>query len=192
MHNANYNKMNQNENIHFEKYKLLINEIDEHTAILDDIHHKHMNCKNGCALCCIDFSVFPIEFYYLLNQLKAQNVKHKSDSDLSTDICVFLLNNSCTIYNQRPIMCRTHGLPLLYANDNGDWELSACELNFTEFNFDDFTMENTLPQDKYNSKLFLLNREFIAEFKDKKYGELDLIPLKELAIQLLKNEKQIL
>ena len=192
MHNANFNKMNKNENIHFEKYKLLLHEIDQHTAFLDDMHHKHLKCKNGCALCCIDFSVFPIEFYFMLNELKEQNVKHEPDRDLSTDICIFLLNNSCTIYNQRPIMCRTHGLPLLYANDNGEWELSACELNFTEFNFDDFTMENTLPQDKYNSKLFLLNREFIADFKDKKYGEMDLIPLKELAIQLFKNEKQIL
>jgi hypothetical protein len=42
-------------------------------------------------------------------------------------------------------------------------------------------MENTLPQDKYNSKLFLLNKEFIAEFTDRKYGEMDLISLKELA-----------
>jgi len=184
--------MNQNENIHFEKYKLLINEIDQHTAFLEYMHHKHMKCKNGCALCCIDFSVFPIEFYYLLNELKEQNVKHEPDSDLSTEICVFLRSNSCTIYNQRPIMCRTHGLPILYANDNGEWELSACELNFTEFDFDEFTDENTLPQDKYNSKLFLLNREFIAEFKDKKYSEFDLIPLKELGNQLYINEKQIL
>jgi len=89
-------------------------------------------------------------------------------------------------------MCRTHGLPILYANDNGEWELSACELNFTEFDFDEFTDENTLPQDKYNSKLFLLNREFIAEFKDKKYSEFDLIALKELGNQLYINEKQIL
>jgi Fe-S-cluster containining protein len=184
--------MNKNENIHFEKYKLLLNEIDQRTAFLDDMHHKHLKCKNGCALCCIDFSVFPIEYYFILNELNKQNVKHKPDKDLSTDICVFLLNNSCTIYNQRPIMCRTHGLPLLYANNNGEWELSACELNFTEFDFNNFTMENTLPQDKYNSKLFLLNREFIAEFKDKKYGEFDLIPLKELRKQLYINEKQIL
>lgn len=87
-------------------------------------------------------------------------------------------------------MCRTHGLPILYANDTGEWELSACELNFTEFDFNDFTMENTLPQDKYNSKLFLLNREFIAEFKDKKYGEFDLIPMRELALHI-KNKQVI-
>jgi Fe-S-cluster containining protein len=184
--------MRNKDKIHFEKYKVLLGEIDKHSAILEVLHKKHIKCKNGCALCCIDFSVFPIEFYFMLNELKEQNVKHEPDRDLSTDICIFLLNNSCTIYNQRPIMCRTHGLPLLYAYNNGEWELSACELNFTEFNFDDFTMENTLPQDKYNSKLFLLNREFIAEFKDKKYGEMDLIPLKELGKQLYINEKQIL
>jgi uncharacterized protein len=81
---------------------------------------------------------------------------------------------------------------LIYANDDGDWELSACELNFTEFDFEDFTPENTLPQDKYNSKLFLLNREFIEDIKDKKYGELDLISMKELSLQLFNNQKQVL
>jgi len=183
--------MIKSNNIHFEKYKVLLKEIDLHAASLDEVHHKHMKCKNGCALCCIDFSVFPVEFYFILNELTNENIKHGKEGNLNDEVCAFLTNNSCTIYQQRPIMCRTHGLPLLYANDDGDFELSVCELNFAEFDFDDFTMENTLPQDKYNSKLFLLNREFIAEFKDEKYGEMDLIPLKELARKLIKNEKQI-
>lgn len=177
--------MIKSKNIHFEKYKLLISEIDKHAATLEEVHNKHMKCKNGCALCCIDFSVFPVEFYFILNELKNENIMHEKSGYLNNEVCAFLRNNSCTIYQQRPIMCRTHGLPLLYANDNGEWELSACELNFTDFDFENFTMENTLPQDKYNSKLFLLNKEFIAEFTDKKYGELDLIPLKELAKQLI-------
>jgi hypothetical protein len=80
-------------------------------------------------------------------------------------------------------------LPLLYANDDGEWELSACELNFTDYDFEDFTPENTLLQDRYNSKLFLLNREFIAEFTDKKYDEMDLIPMKQLGKHLFKTEK---
>lgn len=181
--------MTKSDNIQFVKYKILLNEIQKQTIILEEMHREHMQCRNRCDLCCIDFSVFPIEFYFILNELKKKNFKPESDVNTENEICVFLKNSSCTIYQQRPIMCRTHGLPILYANDNGEWELSACELNFTEFDFDDFTMENTLPQDKYNSKLFLLNREFIAEFKDKKYGEFDLIPLKELGNQLYINEK---
>jgi hypothetical protein len=183
--------MNSGNNIHFEKYKLLLSEIDNHTASLEEVHHKHMKCKNGCSLCCMDFSVFPVEFYFILNELKNENIKHGKNGDLNNEICAFLRNHSCTIYQHRPIMCRTHGLPLLYANDEGDWELSACELNFTDYDFEDFTPENTLPQDRYNSKLFLLNREFIAEFTDKKYGELDLIPMKQLAKHLFENEKQL-
>ena len=121
-----------------------------------------------------------------MNEIEKQKAKHELDKNLKGVTCAFLKNHSCTIYNHRPVMCRTHGFPLIYINDNDEYELSACELNFTEFDFGDFTMENTLPQDKFNSKLFILNREFIAEFKDKKYSEMDLIPLKNLAEQISK------
>jgi Fe-S-cluster containining protein len=93
---------------------------------------------------------------------------------------VFLVNHQCQIYKSRPTICRTHGLPLLYTNNEGEWELSACELNFAEFE-DEFSESNTFPQDKYNSKLFLINKEFIKNFKEKKYNEMDLIPIKNLA-----------
>ena len=96
------------------------------------------------------------------------------------DSCVFLQNHICTIYKSRPAICRTHGLPLLFTNDEGEWQLSACELNFTKFNFEKFTLDNTYPQDKYNSQLFLLNRKFIAEYREEHFEEFDLIPLKKL------------
>lgn len=176
--------MKKTENKHFEEYKKLIKKIDQHTESLEDIHKKHMKCKNGCDLCCIDFSIFPVEYYFILKETEKLNLASESVTNPSSNTCAFLKNHSCTIYEQRPIMCRTHGLPLIYANDDGDFELSACELNFTEFDFEDFTGENTLAQDKYNSKLYLLNKAFIAEFKGKKYNETDLISMKELAEQI--------
>jgi len=186
LQNFNIELMSKNDNIHFRKYKNLVKEIDQHTASLENVHQKHMKCKNGCDLCCIDFSIFPIEFHYILSELNKENKKPELAEKSEKEICTFLKNHSCTIYKQRPVMCRTHGLPLLYANDDGDFELSACELNFTEFDFEDFTMENTLPQDKYNSKLYILNRDFIADFTEKKYFEQDLIPLKELSNRIKK------
>ena len=181
--------MTKTEAVQFLKYKILLNEIQQQTSFLEELHHKNMKCRNGCDLCCIDFSIFPVEFYFILSKLKKKNFETEIGQDSRNEICVFLKNGSCAIYQYRPIMCRTHGLPLLYANDNSEFELSACELNFTDFDFDDFTYENTLPQDKYNSKLFMLNREFVADFQDKKYSEMDLIPLKELRKHLLKTEK---
>jgi Fe-S-cluster containining protein len=166
---------------HFKKYKNLVAEIEQSAKPLEEMHSKHMLCKNGCDLCCIDFSIFPVEFYYILSELKKSGTKLELELLQKGNTCAFLKNHSCTIYAHRPIMCRTHGLPLIYVNDDDEYELSACELNFTEFDFEDFTMENTLPQDKFNSKLFLLNRDFIADFTDLMYSETDLIPMKELA-----------
>jgi Fe-S-cluster containining protein len=172
--------MDKGKNKHFDKYLSLRNKIESHSAKLAKEHSKQMLCKKGCSMCCMDYSIFPIEFYFIVNDFKEKEIEFKSLSESNEDVCAFLENQVCSMYEQRPIICRTHGLPLLFMNDNSEWELSACELNFTEFDFGEFTLDNTFPQDKFNSKLFMLNKEFIAGFQDKKYGEMDLIPIKEL------------
>lgn len=159
---------------------MLRNKIDNLTNNLAESHAGHMECKKGCDMCCMDYSIFPIEFHSIVNDMNSIELAPKISSDKKENICLFLIKHVCSIYQQRPIICRTHGLPLLFMNDNSDWELSACELNFTEFNFEEFTLENTFPQDKYNSKLFLLNKAFIADFQENKYNEFDLIPIKKL------------
>lgn len=139
-----------------------------------------MACKKGCAMCCMDYSIFPIEFYSIREALSTQKLTGTADTADNSNSCVFLKNNACSIYSERPIICRTHGLPLLYMNDNSEWELSACELNFRSFDMDDFTPENTFPQDKFNSELFMLNKTFIATLETESFGEFDLIPIKNL------------
>jgi uncharacterized protein len=172
---------------HISAYRKLRQKVDAISMELSEKHARHLQCKKGCDLCCMDYSILPVEFYSILEELKSRGFKtenlqlnKKKDED-----CIFLKNHVCTIYESRPLICRTHGLPLLYTNNNGDWELSTCELNFNDFNFDHFSEENTFPQDKFNSKLFLINREFIAESKDgKPIGEFELLPLKKLAEKL--------
>lgn len=164
----------------FEDYKILRKEIDELSNNLAKNHSEHMKCKKACDMCCMDYSIFPIEFHSILNDLKEKKTVPEFSSERKENVCVFLNKHVCSIYQQRPIICRTHGLPLLFMNDNSDWELSACDLNFKSYNFEEFTLENTFPQDKYNSKLYLLNKAFIADFQEKEYEEFDLIPIKNL------------
>jgi uncharacterized protein len=179
--------MKKNKNIWMDKYRAIRKKVDAVSFSLSQTHATHLQCKKGCDLCCMDYSILPVEFYSILEELKnrgykAENFQRNAKND---EDCIFLKNHACTIYESRPLICRTHGLPLLYANDDGEWELSACELNFNDFNFDNFSEENTFPQDKYNSKLFLINHEFIAEFKEEnQFGEFDLLPLKKLAEKL--------
>lgn len=170
-------------------YFELREKIDELAGSLEKLHHNHLSCKMGCDLCCMDYSIFPVEFYSIANALKTKDIQVDIPNVNTDNSCVFLKNHKCTIYEERPIICRTHGLPLLYMNEESEWELSACELNFTEFDMEEFTNENTFPQDKFNSELFMLNKEFIAGFSEKEYKEFDLIPIRELA-ETIKNKKK--
>lgn len=164
------------------KYYKLRKDIDSVSAKLEVKHRKHLECKAGCDLCCMDYGVLPVEFFSIIEELKANNFDKATLPPIpeNDDSCVFLKNHVCTIYQSRPVICRTHGLPLLFTNNEGEWQLSACELNFTQFNFENFTTENIYPQDKINSKLFLLNKDFISDFKAENFEEFDLIPLKKL------------
>ncbi len=165
-----------------DNYFQLRNTIDKQIKKLEVKHKKHLSCKSGCDLCCMDYNIFPVEFYSILKELKNEklNVQPGNKEKAENGGCIFLKNHTCSIYHSRPIICRTHGLPLLYTNNDDEWELSTCELNFTQYDFDLFTDRNTFSQDVYNSELFILNRKFIADFKDKKYGEKELIPIKKL------------
>lgn len=162
----------------FEQYQIIVDQTDKLTRSLEKTHREHLQCRMGCAFCCMDYSVFPIEFYAILENL--QNIEVGLNENAGAEDCIFLVNHACTIYGFRPMICRTHGLPLLYMNDTGDWELSACELNFTDFE-EEFHSENTFPQDRFNSKLFMLNKEYIALNEFNHFTEFDLIPLRKLS-----------
>lgn len=181
-----------------DNYKLLREEIDAATSKLWNEHQSNMACQKGCDKCCLNFDVFPIEFDYIkkqveekypevLNQSLPHESSHEGDNKPSEEICAvagekcfFLKDHQCTIYDARPIICRTHGYPLLYMNEAGDqWELSHCELNFTKVDEDYFHEDNCYAQDTYNSRLFMMNKEYIKTVHPDK-GEFDLIPLVEL------------
>ncbi|HYQ56354.1 MAG TPA: YkgJ family cysteine cluster protein [Draconibacterium sp.] len=164
----------------FTKYESLQNDIDRLSDSLENLHKTNMRCSAGCDKCCMDYSILPIEFFSIVEALEKRNNTPSINTEADDSSCIFLNNHKCEIYAERPIICRTHGLPLLYMNEDARWKLSACELNFTEFDMEQFSEENTFPQDKFNSKLFLLNKAFIAENKLENYSAFDLIPIKEL------------
>jgi Fe-S-cluster containining protein len=165
------------------KYRQLRDEVSELSEKLASLHKDEMACKKGCAECCMNFQVLPVEYFSILNEIKKDTPKDFGSQPADDENCNFLVNDLCQIYQSRPFICRTHGLPLLFMNQEGDaWELSACPLNFKKF--DDFHTENTFPQDTYNSKLFLINQEFIKHYTEEQFGEFDLIPINRLVEDL--------
>ncbi len=172
--------MNESDKAAFAPYYQLRTEIDALSESLEKQHQKHLNCKKGCDLCCMAISVFPVEFYAIKAELGIKSISELAIPQNDED-CRFLVDHNCAIYHSRPVICRTHGLPLLYMSlDDDEYELSCCELNFTDFDLDDFDEENTYPMDRINSKLFQINKDFVVGFENGRYSETDRIPMAEL------------
>jgi uncharacterized protein len=148
------------------KYIELKRKIERLANHIETIHAGNINCKEGCSSCCINLSVFPFEFYGILYEMELDHFDCLKIEFDEKQTCGFLKNNLCQIYKYRPIICRTHGLPVSFINDDNPNEIfneiSFCELNFNmspeklEKLFDE---SNILDIDKINSELFRLNHE---------------------------------
>jgi uncharacterized protein len=95
-----------------------------------------LQCKKGCSQCCyVDLSVFEIEAQSILNwfiQLSSLQKKQKLtqfEIPQEDGACVFLKNEECLIYEARPLICRTQGLPLHFINEAQEVQRDICPLN---------------------------------------------------------------
>jgi len=107
------------------------------SGFFDKIVQKYsaeMKCKEGCSKCCYtDISIFEVESARIKEWFSQQNTETQKELKLlwasknESGACSFLYNDRCTIYEARPVICRTQGAPLFLATDN---VLDYCPLNF--------------------------------------------------------------
>ena len=164
------------------KYLTLRNKIDNESNKLEQMHKSQMVCNKGCDSCCESLTIFPIEYYTIKEDIKKLNnlPKNKLWNSI-TKSCRFLVNGECAIYESRPIICRTQGLPILYKSIKGEnFELSICKLNFTNSEASSFNMDNSLYMSPLNSQLFIMNTEFIEENFKGKYKPTDRLKLNNI------------
>lgn len=96
-------------------------------------------CKKGCAECCKkgDYPLSDIELEYLMQgfmQLEPEKkirIQNNINNMIKGEVCPFLINDECSVYNYRPIVCRVHGLAYFY---NGEKvKLPYCVNNGKNF-----------------------------------------------------------
>jgi len=110
----------------------LYREIDRLTQYLCQIHSARLQCRRGCCGCCVDgITVYEIE---------AQNIRQNYADLLERGAphregaCAFLdEQGGCRIYEHRPYVCRTQGLPLRWIEEISDGNVvefrDICPLN---------------------------------------------------------------
>lgn len=128
-----------------------------------DLHRDSLQCGPGCINCCQSFSLLPMEASLILQQLRNTDQYIIKDLYLKAgqkeESCPLLANDLCTIYPHRPIICRTHGLPLGYVDpDQKTIEVSACTVNFSKEH--PFEASDLFFMDKINATLQQLNIQY--------------------------------
>ncbi len=115
--------------------------VDDHFDAALDRSPEQMQCRRGCAHCCHHrFGVFEVEAHRVRAALVRlgrrdpelrQRVRVQADDPATTDHCALLVDDRCTVYEDRPLICRTHGLPTIVRDDDGSAKVAGCPLNFT-------------------------------------------------------------
>lgn len=108
-------------------YSDLIKRLSEIEKNLLKNYINDLQCKRGCAECCELLSVFSVEADFIQNALAKlpgatlEALKKKK----KVKECPLLLDGVCPIYDSRPVICKTHGYPLLM-----DGRVTFCPKNF--------------------------------------------------------------
>ena len=142
-----------------------LNFIDGKLHKFFDMQKAYIFCKKGCGLCCknAEFPYYKIELQYLI--LGARLLDLKSKNSINNNIkkilnekskfndknfkynCPFLINNKCSVYEYRGIICRAFGL--INIGQDGRFKVPFC--CFKGFNYSSVIEEdsNIISAEKY-------------------------------------------
>ena len=144
----------------------LVSRVEQLCKSAEEALHEHLSCAEGCSSCCKAISLFPVEAAAIsfavaaLQEDDAASVRHNSTVGVEGDACPLLLDNRCLIYAFRPIICRTHGLPIMFT-DQGERRVDYCPKNLQGC--------KTLPGsavidlDRLNELLVAVNALFVSQ-----------------------------
>ncbi len=141
-------------------YRQLLADIERFAAVLRQRFPTSITCRPGCTGCCQQhLTVLPIEAAALREYVarldaptqarlrrQAQAVREQETAQVPAvpagpcpalvpaGPCPALVDGACAVYPARPVLCRTHGFPLLYLDEDDPTGgiLDVCPLNFTE------------------------------------------------------------
>jgi uncharacterized protein len=126
-----------------------------------------ITCRKGCDACCRHFSIFWVESVNLavhvttLPQKQSALLRNNAQYLADQDVCPLLVDGACALYAARPIICRTHGLPIL-THSEVEQNVDFCPKNFT--------LAETIPGhliidlDTLNKTLVAINALFVSRY----------------------------
>ncbi|GFO67091.1 hypothetical protein GMLC_06700 [Geomonas limicola] len=118
-----------------DNYRALRARIDEMYRSTAERFHEQIVCRPGCDSCCRHLSIFAVEAAAITRALhelpveQAQEIRAAAAQAAADGPCPLLKGGLCLLYQARPIICRTHGLPLLLSREGAN-QIDFCPENF--------------------------------------------------------------
>jgi Fe-S-cluster containining protein len=157
--------MNSPLDIHLANYRALVARVDELAGRIAAEFRDHIACRKGCSACCRHLSLFPVEAAALAAALKrlpapaAEHIRARAAQATPAGPCPLLEEGACLLYADRPIICRTHGLPLLATGEEGR-RIDFCPDNFR--GLDTLPAAAVVDLDRLNTLLAAVNALFVS------------------------------
>lgn len=127
---------------------------------------EQITCAAGCSSCCTAITVFPVEAAAMRDALerlpdrKAEEIRQHITDHADDERCPLLFHHHCLLYEARPIICRTHGLPIIYTVE-GQHKSDCCPHNLT--GFESLPGTSVVDLDKLNHLLVAVNSLYLTQ-----------------------------
>lgn len=130
-----------------DEYRAALAKIDAAAAAVFARRADDIACRRGCSSCCVDgLTVLSVEAAAIERLARERGLSAAPSPPPGG--CAFLDGDgACTVYDARPVVCRTHGLPLKMKDAEASsspasslrgrplkvlGDVEVCALNFTE------------------------------------------------------------
>jgi len=149
-------------------YRTLIADIDRCCRRILERHRHRIACTKGCAgnCCRIHLTVYTVEAVSMARALQKLapdvmgRIHHKSRHTNSFGPCPLLEDGACLMYDDRAVICRTHGLPIL-TEYRGCRAIGCCGKNFHDLS--GLSDADIIDLADLNHKLAAVNRRFVSQ-----------------------------
>lgn len=140
--------------------------VEAHVEGVTARHGARMSCARGCHACCQPgLTVGPAEAALIRTALEDPQRRQRvlevaRQNPWNGTRCALLdADGACTIYDARPLVCRSHGVPQ-QVQDGDARRLDVCELNFTDVALETLEARDVLDLDTLHTVLAVVHARF--------------------------------
>ena len=140
--------------------RALREKVDQHSARVLSAYPQHFACRAGCDRCCqSERTVSDVEHASLTEAVAALPPLTRARLAEQTSAgCSLLLDGQCSVYADRPLICRSHGLPLMM-----EGRRDTCPLNFKDLAIEALPQQDVLSVEALTTVLVAVNKLFCEE-----------------------------